>query len=153
MSTSKQTADFLDTGKLPQSTKERSAMLAVLRNQILTNNQNEIMKLPSPPEAIITASMTADYMIWKKSNPSGTAQEFIASKTAPKKPSATIAAFAVGIDPGNLPKLKNGMIDALAVTNALGRQKAAELAAASASVSARRAPNRTVINRSRYSQP
>jgi len=112
------------------------------------------MTPPSAPnEAIITASMTADYMIWKKSNPSGTAQEFIASKTAPKKPSATIAALAVGIDPGNLPKLKNGMIDALAVTNALGRQKAAELAAASASVSARRAPNRTVINRSRYSQP
>ena len=92
-------------------------------------------------------------MLWKRTNPSGTAQQFVQSLSQAKKPSATIAAFAVGIDPGNLPKLKNGMIDALAVTNALGRQKAAELAAASASVSARRAPNRTVINRSRYSQP
>ena len=107
----------------------------------------------SPPEAIITASMTADYMIWKKSNPSGTAQLFIQSLTESKKPSATIGAFAVGIDPGNLPRLDNGMIDALAVTNAIGRQKAAELAAASAAVSARRAPNRTVINKSKYAQP
>jgi len=111
------------------------------------------MKLPSAPEAIITASMTKAYMDWKRSNPSGTAQEFIAAKTAPKKPSATIAAFAVGIDPGNLPRLENGMLDGLAISNALGRQKAAELAAASAAVSARRAPNRTVINKSKYAQP
>jgi hypothetical protein len=111
------------------------------------------MKLPAPPEAIITASMTKDYMIWKRSNPSGTAQEFIAAKTASKKPSATIAAFAVGVDPANLPRLDNGMLDGLAITNAQNRAKAAELASASAAVSARRAPNRTVINKSKYAQP
>jgi hypothetical protein len=98
----------------------------------------------------ITASMTADYMIWKQTNPSGTAQEFIAAKTAPKKPSATINAFAIGIDPANLPKLDNGMLDGLAITNAQNRAKAAELAAASAAVSKRNAPRRTVINRSKY---
>jgi hypothetical protein len=112
------------------------------------------MTPPSAPNEItISASLTGEYMTWRKSNPNGTAQQFIAAKTAPKKPSSTIAAFAVGIDAANLPKLCNGMIDALAVTNALGRQKAAELAAASASVSKRNPPRRTVINRSKYSQP
>ncbi len=105
------------------------------------------MKLPSAPEVTISASLTAEFMTWKRTNPSGTAQQFIAAKTASKKPSATVAGHCAGL----MPRLGNGMIDALAVTNALGRQKAAELAAASAAVSARRAPNRTVINRSKYS--
>lgn len=152
MSTSNPLSNFLTTGQRPSTTKATSALLDQLRNEILTTT-NEIMKPPSATtEAIITASMTKDYMTWKRSNPSGTAQQFIAAKTAPK-PSATTAAFAVGIDPKNLPKLDNNMIDALAVTNAQNRAKAAELAAASASVSARRAPGRIVINKSKYSQP
>lgn len=102
---------------------------------------------------IITASMTADFMTWKKLHPNGTAQAFIAEKTgSPKKPSAAIAAFAVGIDPANLPRLDNGMLDGLAITNAQNRAKAAELAAASKAVSTKRPPGKIVINRSRYYQ-
>ena len=94
--------------------------------------------------------MTAEFMTWKKTNPHGTAQEFIAWKT---KPSPTIAAHAGALDPANLPRLDNGKIDSLAVTNAQNRAKAAELAKASAAVSTKRPPGKIVINRSRYHQP
>jgi hypothetical protein len=103
---------------------------------------------------IITASMTAEFMSWKLSNPSGTAQEFIAAKTAPKKPSATINAFAIGIDPANLPRLDNGMLDGLAITNAQNRAKAAELKIASHAVSRKNPPRRSFVGKqSRYYQP
>ena len=112
------------------------------------------MKAPSAPnEVTINASLTGQYMKWRKTHPNGGAQEFIQSLTEAPKPSATIAAFAVGIDPANLPRLDTGKLDSLAITNAQNRAKAAELAAASASVSARRAPGRIVINKSKYSQP
>ena len=94
--------------------------------------------------------MTAEFMTWKKTNPHGTAQQFIAWKT---KPSPTVAAHAGALDPNNLPRLDNGKVDSLAITNAQGRQKQAEYKAASAAIQAKRPPGRIVINRSKYHKP
>ena len=145
MTTSNPLKQFLTTGQQPTTAREKSALLDQCRNQLLsTNNQNEPM----------TSQLTKEFIQWKRTNPSGTAAQFTAWKTTgPKKPSATINAFATGIDPANLPRLSTGKLDSLAISNSLARAKAAELAAASAAVSARRAPNRTVINKSKYSQP
>ena len=137
-------ADFLATGILPQSTKQRTALLDQCRNQLLTN-RTKIMQ-----STTISKTLTAEFLQWKKSNLSGTAQQFIAHKT---KPSPTIAAHAGALDPNNLPRLDNGKLDSLAITNAQNRAKAAELAAASKAVSTKRPPGKIVINRSRYYQP
>lgn len=97
--------------------------------------------------------MTAEFMTWKKTNPSGTAQQFIAWKTGTNKPaSATIGAHCGGLDPANLPKMATGKVDSLAITYAQQRQKAEELKAASASIQVKRGFKRTIINPSKYRQ-
>jgi hypothetical protein len=148
MTTSKQMADFLAFGTLPQSTKDRSSLLDQLRNQILlTSKPSTTKSMTTKPTPTITASLTAEFMTWKRTHPDGTALQFVEQRNGTGKTPTPGAK----LDPNNLPRLDNNMIDALAVTNALGRQKAAELAAASAAVSKRNAPRRTVLNRSKYS--
>ena len=138
---------FLATGQQPTTAREKSALLDQCRDSLLsTNQQTKIMQT-------IPQSMTAEFMTWKKTNPHGTAQAFTAWKLAGGKPSPTIAAHCGGLDPNNLPRLDNGKVDSLAITNAQGRQKQAEYKAASAAIQAKRPPGRIVINRSKYHKP
>ena len=148
MTTSNQLDSFLRTGKHPATAKETSAVLDLLRSRILTNNETKPMT--TKPTPTITASMTAEFMTWKKKNPHGTAQQFIAHKT---KPSPTIAAHAGALDPNTVPRMATGKIDSLALTNQALRAQAEELKAASASIQQKRGFKRTVINRSKYHKP
>ena len=147
MNTTKALADFLASGKRPTTTKETSALLDSLRNQLLsTNNQNEPMTT--------TSQLTKEFIQWKRANPGGTAQQFTAWKTSGGKPaSATIASHCAGLDFANLPKMATGKVDSLAITYAQQRQKAEELKAACAAVQVKRGFKRTVINPSKYHQP
>ena len=138
---------FLTTGQQPPTAREKSALLDQCRNQMLsTNNQTKPMTS--------TSQLQKEFFAWKRTNPNGTAAQFTAWKTSGGKPaSAAIAAHCGALDPNNLPRLDNGKVDSLAVTNAQNRAKAAELAKASKAVSTKRPPGKIVINRSRYHQP
>ena len=101
----------------------------------------------------IPKTLTAEFLQWKKSNPSGTAQQFTAWKLAGGKPSPTIAAHAGALDPNTVPRMATGKIDSLALTNQALRAQAEELKAASAAIQLKRGFKRTIINPSKYRQP
>ena len=144
-------ADFIAFGTIPQSTKERSALLDQLRNQILqTSKPSTTKSMTTKPTPTITASLTSEFMAWKRTNPDGTAQQFTAWKIAGGKTPTPGA----GLDPNNPPRLATGKIDSLAITNALERQKAAERQKASDAVSRKNPPRRSFVGKqSRYYQP
>ena len=138
---------FLTTGQQPPTAREKSALLDQCRDSLLSTIQ-QTKSMQS------TSQLTKEFIQWKRTNPSGTAQQFTAWKTSGGKPaSATIAAHCGGLDPNNLPRLDSGKVDSLAITNLQNRAKAAELAKASKAVSTKRPPGKIVINRSRYHQP
>ncbi len=103
----------------------------------------------------IPKTLTAEFLQWKKTNPSGTAQQFVAWKTGTNKPaSAVIGAHCGALDPNNLPRLDNGKLDSLQITNLLQRQKAAELKIASDAISRKNPPRKSFVGKpSRYTQP
>jgi len=137
---------FLTTGQQPTTAREKSALLDQCRDKLLTTNQQTNQMQPK-----IKTSMTAEFMTWKRTHPDGTAQQFIAHKT---KPSPTIAAHAGALDPDSLPRLDNGKIDSLAITNLLERQKAAELKIASDAISRKNPPRKSFVGKpSQYTQP
>jgi hypothetical protein len=143
MTTSNQLDSFLRTGKHPATAKETSAVLDLLRSRILTNNETK-------PMTTITASLTAEFMTWKRTHPEGTALQFVESRNGTGKTPAPGA----GLDPKNLPRMATGKIDSLAVTNLLQRQKAHELKIASAAVSRKNPPRKSFVGKqSRYYQP
>jgi len=137
---------FLTTGQMPTSAREKSALLDQLRSQILSTNQpTNQMQSPTIPK-----TLSAEFLQWKKSNPNGTAQQFTAWKIAGTKPPTPGA----GLDPNNPPRLATGKIDSLAITAMQQRQKAAELKIASDAVSRKNPPRRSFVGKqSRYYQP
>ena len=87
--------------------------------------------------------MASEYMDWRKTNPDGNAQKFIAWKTGTGKTPAPGAA----LDPNNLPRLATGKIDSLKITNLLERQRAAERQKASDAVSRKNPPRRSFVGK------
>ena len=94
--------------------------------------------------------MVSEYMDWRKTNPDGNAQKFIAWKTGTGKTPTPGAA----LDPNNLPRLATGKIDSLAITAMQQRQEAAERKAASDAVSRKNPPRKSFVGKpSKYTQP
>jgi hypothetical protein len=132
---------------MPSTAREKSALLDQLRNQLLTNQTKQ---MTTKSEPTISASLTGEFMTWKRTNPSGTALQFVEQRNGTNKPPAPGA----GLDPGNLPRLDTGKINSLEITAMQQRQKAHELKIASDAVSRKNPPRRSFVGKlSKYTQP
>ena len=140
---SKPLNQFLATGRQPTTAREKSALLDQCRDSLLSIiQQTKIMQSTTIPK-----TLTAEFLQWKKSNPSGTAQQFTAWKTSGGKPSPTIAAHAGALDPATLPRTATGRIDSLELTRRKIAQREADRKAASLAVGTKKA------FKSNYPQP
>ena len=114
---------FLATGQQPLTSRDKAALLDEMRSKLLTNQQTN--KPTNMQPTTIPKTLTAEFLQWKKSNPSGTAQQFTAWKIAGGKPVAPA---------DNLPRTATGRIDSLELTRRYLDQREAEKKAASAAV-------------------